>query len=74
MVPGTFGERSAKLAGALAHAPVVAAQNGSSSPLSLARFKTYHYRPVRQAADRISGEIAAALNGQAKGQVAPIRG
>ncbi len=29
--------------------------------------------PVRQAADRISGEIAAALNGKPKGEVAPLR-
>jgi len=29
---------------------------------------------VRQAADRISGEITAAMSGRAKGKVAPIRG
>ena len=42
-------------------------------PATTQRYPHLAADPLNQAADRISGEIAAAMNGNAKGQVAPIR-
>ncbi|MBF0428315.1 MAG: site-specific integrase [Magnetococcales bacterium] len=52
--------------------PVVGALLGHSSESMTARYGHLASDPIRQAADRISGTIAAALNGTSKAEVVPI--
>jgi len=54
--------------------PIIGKLLGHTQAATTQRYAHLAADPVRQAADRISGEIAAALNGQAKGQVTRIRG
>ncbi|MBF0417463.1 MAG: tyrosine-type recombinase/integrase [Magnetococcales bacterium] len=52
--------------------PVVGALLGHSSESMTARYGHLASDPIRQAADRISGQIAAALDGN-KAEVVPIK-
>ena len=60
-------------AGAGLSLPIIGKLLGHTQAATTQRYAHLAADPVRQAADRLSGEIAAALNGQAKGEVAPIR-
>ena len=60
-------------AGAGLSLPIIGKLLGHTQAATTQRYAHLAADPVRQAADRISGEIAAAMNSQAKGEVTPIR-
>ncbi len=51
-----------------------ASYSGHTQAATTQRYAHLAADPLRQAADTISGEIAAAMSGKPKGQVTPIRG
>ncbi|MBF0421022.1 MAG: tyrosine-type recombinase/integrase [Magnetococcales bacterium] len=53
--------------------PVVGALLGHKTPAVTARYAHLSADPLKLAADRISGQIAASLAGKAKAEVTPIR-
>ena len=59
--------------GARLSLPIIGKLLGHTQAATTQRYAHLAADPVRQAADRISGEIAAAMNGNPKGEVAPIR-
>lgn len=61
-------------AGAGLSLPIIGKLLGHTQAGTTQRYAHLAADPVRQAADRISGEIAAALSGKAKGKVESIRG
>jgi integrase len=54
--------------------PVLGALLGHKQPITTARYAHLANDPLRAAADRITGEIAAALDGRPLAEVLPIRG
>ena len=60
-------------AGAGLSLPIIGKLLGHTQAATTQRYAHLAADPVRQAADRISGEIAAAMNGRPKGEVTPIR-
>ncbi len=60
-------------AGAGLSLPIIGKLLGHTQAATTQRYAHLAADPVRQAADRISGEIAAAMSGKAKGEVTPIR-
>ena len=60
-------------AGAGLSLPIIGKLLGHTQAATTQRYAHLAADPVRQAADRISGEIAAALEGNPKGQVVQIR-
>ena len=60
-------------AGAGLSFPIIDKLLGNTQAATTQRYAHLAVAPVRQAADRISGEIAAAMSGQAKGKVTSIR-
>ena len=60
-------------AGAGLSLPIIGKLLGHTQAATTQRYAHLAADPVRQAADRISGEIAAAMSGKPKGEVAPIR-
>lgn len=60
-------------AGAGLSLPIIGKLLGHTQAATTQRYAHLAADPVRQAADRISGEIAAALNGNPKGEVTPLR-
>ena len=53
--------------------PIIGKLLGHTQAATTQRYAHLAADPLNQAADTISGEIAAAMSGQAKGEVAPIR-
>ena len=60
-------------AGAGLSLPIIGKLLGHTQAATTQRYAHLAADPVKQAADRISGEIAAALNGDTKGEVTPLR-
>ena len=61
-------------AGAGLSLPIIGRLLGHTQAATTQRYAHLADDPLKQAADRISGESAAALSGKPKGQVTPIRG
>jgi integrase len=61
-------------AGAGLGLPIVGKLLGHSQPATTARYAHLDADPLRRAADRIGGTIAAALEGKPPGEVIPLRG
>jgi hypothetical protein len=53
--------------------PVLGALLGHKQPVTTARYAHLANDPLRAAADRIAGEIAAALDGGPLAEVVPLR-
>ncbi len=61
-------------AGAGLSLPIIGKLLGHTQAATTQRYAHLAADPVREAADRVSAEIAAALNGQTKSEVKPLRG
>ncbi len=61
-------------AGAGRSLPIIDKLLGHTQAATTQRYAHLAADPLRQAADRISSEIAAAMSGKPKGEVTPIRG
>ena len=53
--------------------PILGALLGHKQPITTARYAHLANDPLRAAADRITGEIAAALDGRTLAEVLPLR-